>query len=96
MWHSAQSAEILRKYVCSSLVVARQRVHDSYPRKPTMRNCLYLGNDSVTTDISTATIDRRGYKRKATGSFKRVHDIPGQRQGSASYKFRLIQNYSSQ
>jgi hypothetical protein len=25
-------------------------------------------------DISTATIDRGGYKRKATDGFKRVHD----------------------
>jgi hypothetical protein len=36
MWHSAQRAEILEEkwiyiyiYVCSSLAVARQRVHDS-------------------------------------------------------------------
>jgi hypothetical protein len=29
----------LRKYVCSSLAVSRQQVHDSYPWKPTMRNC---------------------------------------------------------
>jgi hypothetical protein len=27
------------KYVYSSLAVARQRVHNSYPRIPTMRNC---------------------------------------------------------
>jgi hypothetical protein len=27
----------LRKYVCSSLAIARQRVHDSYPLKPTMK-----------------------------------------------------------
>jgi hypothetical protein len=36
-------------------------------------------------DISTATLDRRGYKRKATdtsGEFTmRVHDIPEQRRG---------------
>jgi hypothetical protein len=60
----------LRKYVCSILAVSRQRVRDSYPRKPTMMNC----NGSVTTDISMAIIDRGGYKRKATDSFKRVHD----------------------
>jgi hypothetical protein len=29
-------------------------------------------NGSVTMDISMATIDREGYKRKATDSFKRV------------------------
>jgi hypothetical protein len=40
MWHSAQRAEISEKIVCSSLAVAKQRVHDSYPRKTTMRNCL--------------------------------------------------------
>jgi hypothetical protein len=48
----------------------------THPRKPTMRNF------SVTTDISTAKIDRGGYKRKATDSFKRVHDTPRQRQGN--------------
>jgi hypothetical protein len=38
MLHSPQRLKYLRKYVCSSLAVARQRVYDSYPRKPTMRN----------------------------------------------------------
>jgi hypothetical protein len=38
----------IRKYVCSSLAIARQRVHDSYPRKPTMRNSYQLfGNQEV-------------------------------------------------
>jgi hypothetical protein len=64
----------LRKHVCSRLAVARLRVHDSYPRKSTMRNCLLLGNGSVTTGISTAKIDRKGYRRKATESFERFHD----------------------
>jgi hypothetical protein len=42
---------------------------------------LIAGNSSGTTDILSATIDRGGYERKATDSFKRVHDIPGQRRG---------------
>jgi hypothetical protein len=29
----------LRKYVCTSLAIARQLEHDSYPWKPTMMNC---------------------------------------------------------
>jgi hypothetical protein len=61
-------------YVCSSLGIARQRVYESYPQKPTMKNCWYLGNGSVTTGMSLATIDRGCYKRKATDSFKRIHD----------------------
>jgi hypothetical protein len=72
MWHSAQRA----KYVCSSLAVARQRVHDSHPRKPTMRNFLYLGNGSVTMDISTATIDRG------------INKYPGNAGESASYYYK--------
>jgi hypothetical protein len=73
MWHSAQRAEI------SEVIYMFQPGH-----------CQATGNDSsaetdneelliarqwsVTTDISTATIDRGGYKRKATDSFKRIHD----------------------
>jgi hypothetical protein len=41
----------LRKYVCSSLAVAMQRLHDSYPRKPTIamqrfRNRKYIDGDN--------------------------------------------------
>jgi hypothetical protein len=67
------------------IATARQRVPDSYPPKPidcystaTNKEELLIARQrfrsSVATDISTATIDRGGYKRKATESLKRVHD----------------------
>jgi hypothetical protein len=51
--------------VCSSLAVTRQRVHDSYPPKPTMRNCLIARQRFR----NHGYIDGVGYKRKATDNF---------------------------
>jgi hypothetical protein len=59
MWHSAQRAGIFRKCVCSSLAVGRQRVHDS-SAETNSEELLIAGP----TDISTATIDCGGYKKK--------------------------------
>jgi hypothetical protein len=64
MWHSAQRAKISEEICMFQPGRCQATGNDSYPRKPTMRNCWKLGNGSVTTDISTATIDRGGYKRK--------------------------------
>jgi hypothetical protein len=80
MWHSVERAEISEEkcmYICMYVPawpLPGKGVHDSYSRKLTMRNFLYLDNGFVTTNIATATIDRGGYKRKARDSFKRVHD----------------------
>jgi hypothetical protein len=54
----------LRKYVCTWLISAETNNEE-----------LLIGRQRfVTTDILTATIDLGGYKRKATDSFKRVHE----------------------
>jgi hypothetical protein len=39
MWHSAQRAEISEETCMFQPGRCQQRVHNSFPRKPTMRNC---------------------------------------------------------
>jgi hypothetical protein len=74
MWHSAQRAEISEaKWM---YVPAWPLPGSGYDSSAEANNEEFLiaRQEFCNTDISTAKIDHVGYKRKATDSFKRVHD----------------------
>jgi hypothetical protein len=68
MWHSAQRAEI-SEIICT-FQPGRCQVTVAWLISAETKNEELL----IARDISTATIDRGGYKRKATDSLKTVHD----------------------
>jgi hypothetical protein len=74
MWHSAQRAEISEEICMFQPGRCQATGICLISAETNNEELLILGNGSVSTDISPATTDRGGYKRKATGSFKRVHD----------------------
>jgi hypothetical protein len=81
MWHSAQRVEISEEiwiHVCMFQPGHCQATGTRLISTETNNEKLLIARQRFRNQ---GYIDRKGYKRKATDSFKRVHDIPGQRRG---------------